>query len=388
MKQITYLLAFLLCFLFTACDDDKENVIDFEVPELTADNSITFTFTPTGPRYLSFNIGGSMIAVDWGDGSDNGYRVPNNGECIHRYKTGGSYQVKVWSEHLTFFNLTGLTEEISDLQIGSCPVLTELIINSITDVEEFKIDRCPRLKNLNIGNWDKLSSLDLSKCTTLEDLSCYTHPLLTSLDLSENKKLTDLYLHYVPISEIDLSNNTALIRVDINNSDITTLSLVNNKELGSVCCAYNKLKEIKVPNENKIYELVCMNNEFEFLNLIPFSKLQRLVCNANKLTILDLYPCPGLIDVRCTNNKLTQIDIPEKSILKMLLCSSNELSAQELDRIFTALPEATFKYPGSRLSPPPVYNVIQYNFNPGEKDCKADIITQKGWKVTQETKQQ
>ena len=107
MKQILLFLLILFSFSVAGCDKEEEtNAIDFDVPELTDENSVSFTITTPGRRWLSLNIGGDKVAIDWGDGNDNGYRVPANEECIHQYGNAGTYQVRIWAENLTFLNLT------------------------------------------------------------------------------------------------------------------------------------------------------------------------------------------------------------------------------------------------------------------------------------------
>ncbi|NDV57203.1 leucine-rich repeat domain-containing protein [Bacteroides sp. 519] len=381
MKQV---FSFLFCISFCCIGCSKDDVNpDFEVPELTSLNSISFTVNTANERNLFIYAGGEYVAIDWGDGTENKYQIPHNEQCMHRYRASGTYNVKIWSEHLTFLNLSSLMQDITNLEVDNCPVLESLMLDGFSDIEHFKLEGCPRLTHLNLGNWENLTSLNISKCTALKQFYCYTHPKLTSLDLSAHKKLENLTLAFVGLEELDLTHNTELIDLSIQAVKITTLDVEKNKRLAYIYCYQTDLEELKIA-ENHLSVLMVANNKLKTLDLSLYPDLYELRCDGNELTSIDLTPCPYIHAFSGMHNQLTELKIPEKSRLEQVYISSNAFGAEALNAIFTALPNAQVKYPNSRALPPPRYSSIQYNFNPGAEGCKKEIITKKGWRITVE----
>ncbi|MCD7900567.1 MAG: hypothetical protein LUH22_12055 [Bacteroides sp.] len=368
---------------FVACDKNEEDRLNFPVPELTAENTISFTVTIPGHRYFSINsLAGDKVAIYWGDGTENGYRVLEPEPVSHEFKSAGTYHIQIWSENLTELELTAHSQSITDLEIGNCPKLTDLILMCFEE-ESFKLSGCPKLDNLTFRSWDNLISLDLTECNSIKRLYCSSLPKMTSLDVSKNTLLTDIDIEYTPIKELDLSRNIMLNTFQCVESDLTSLSLEKNNALTELYISDNtQLTSINVDAENNIKMVWCRNNKMESLDLKNFTVLRYLDCRESNLSSLDLSSCSELLSVNFQYNNIATITLPEKPKIRNFLCSFNQLNAETLNGIFTALPDAAIPYPGTRESlTEPSYSVIQYNGNPGEKECNVEIIKKKGWRV-------
>jgi hypothetical protein len=321
MKQtIPTFSAILLLLLLSCSGNEPDEQTNFKIPELTTDNTVQFTTNAPGKLFCEVYAGGTKVAIDWGDGTLDKLTIPYNEVCRHTYKKQGNYRVKIWSDHLTFLNVSAQGLPYTALSIGYCPELTNMMINGFDDVIHLALDNCPKLESLNIGNCQHLESLDISKCTNLKTLACYSHPKLNCLDISNNKQLEMLDISYMPVTSLDLS-----------------------------------------PNIN----------------------LQQLYCPMNKLTILDLSNNPALVEVVCEYNELTEIILQDNTGIEKFYCSSNQLQAGELNKIFTALPESKIKAATTKTSPSsPQPNTIQYSNNPGADECDNKIMINKGWLVS------
>ncbi len=386
MKKLLWGFAAFFVIFFVSCGDDNtlelKYEIDFPVPELTDDNTISFNITTSGRQAVELYMQGGNVAVYWGDGTENGYRAPGEATTGHMFNSAGTYHVQIWSDNLTFINLSFLLQHVTGFKMGKCPEMRDLILNSVSDVEHFKLEGCSKLETLNIGNWENLSSLDLSECTNLKELSCYTHPKMTSLDLSENTKLRTLMISGMNIDELDLSHNKSLLYLTSSYLNIKTLDVEALTELSSLKCFNNPYMEnIIFPEDNSINELMCRSTLMKNLDVSGLPYLANLDCALNLLTQLDLSACPRLQKLNCMGNRITNIDISNNKNLYMLYCGKNELSADALNKIFKSLPNAEVKYTGTRIPPSPRYSVVYYLENPGSAEADEKILTNKWWMV-------
>ena len=359
MKKLLFSLMLCLPVIFVACDNDDEP--DFFVPELTDSNTIQFTFeTGDSPYGYIEALIGEKVAVDWGDGTMNKYYASDGTHARHEYGSRGTFRIKVWSDELTLLNIMGLLHPLSNLSIGNCPKLEALIINSIGGNTSFKIgNNCPNLTDLNIGNWASLSSLDISECTNLRTLACYTNEGLKALDVSKNSKLETLRC----------SDNR-----------LETLVLGNNTNLKNLECGKNRLRTIDIEGSPNISDLYISDNEIATIDLSKLQQLSTFYGDDNSFSTLDISNNQNLSQLSCRENKITDItlDAEKNKALRYVRIADNELEANTLDKIFTALPVSSI-VKTSISEPQP--NAIQYYGNPGEGNCKENIITDKGWKV-------
>ncbi|NDV60527.1 hypothetical protein D0T85_20765 [Bacteroides sp. 519] len=360
---------------------DSEPVFDpadFDVPELTTENSIIVDVNLFVRQGFAFEAQGEKIAVDWGDGTLEKYYMLDEDSkgCHHVYAEEGVYQIKIWSDHITHLSISSQKDYISDIYFGYAPILTYLSLDNFVGFEHALIDNCPILEHLVLHSWSDLVSLDISKCRELKEFDCVTNKKLATLDLHYNDLLERICINEVGISELDISNNRALKNIEIKRTNITSLSLASNYFVEVLSIPRNKLTSLTIPHQNSIIELSCYENEFETLpTLTNLGRLQKLVCNNNKLTELDLSNCIDLIHFNCITNELTELDISKNTMIEQLYFGYNLMEKEAIDKIFSDVPESI-----NSSSP----NQFHYKDNPGAKEAKLDIILFKGWKIVEQ----
>ena len=357
MKKLLVTLILCLPLVFTACNNDDEP--DFDVPQLTDDNTIQFTLKIDDKFSFYFDaLLGEKTAIDWGDGKMEKMYATDTDAKGHKFKSAGTYRIKVWSEHLTLFSISGLFHSINDLHIGNCPKLEIFTAGGLVRSTSFKVGKnCPNLKDLNIGNWADLESFDVSECTNLETLSCYTHPKLKTLDVSANKKLFVLRCTY---------------------NGLTRLVIGDKNIMSTIDCSRNNLTELEF-GDLSLGELVVDNNKLTSLDLSKMENLSTLICDSNRIATLDISANKRLGLLSCSNNLLTSFNGSNKQYLTRLNSAKNQMEAQALNDIFTALPNS----PTKKLYVPsqPQKSTIMIYENPGTTTCNTSIITDKDWMI-------
>lgn len=362
MKKLLYFFCLSLPLIFSACgsDDDEPG---FDVPELTDNNTIRFTVDLD--KILNLNIEailGEKIAVDWGDGAFNRYYANDPTQRIgHRYKSTGKYQVKIWSDKVTLFNISSLFYNTTDFQLGNCPELESLFVNSIRGMEHLKIgENCPKLVTLNVGSCPVLESLDVSKCKNIEFIQCYNNQALKTLDVSKNDKLR---------------------RLDCGGNQLE--DLIGNKNLYQLNCSGNKLANFEVGEMKELTELTISENGISSIDLSELSNLSTFICDKNNLSTLDISNNSRLTHLLCNENQLTELvmDTEKGKYLRSVQIAYNELSKDKLYQVFDALPQTT----SPKTSPVDHGNRrgISFNGNPGvdEAGFSSSVIENKGWTV-------
>lgn len=342
MKQILFLFFVLPCLALAGCnDDDEESPLNFEVPELTPANTISFDFISTDSEYAVCDVAGSQVAIVWGDGSKNGYKTNTDGqvdyndlsnsvEPSHKFAKAGTYHIQIWADNLTYFRIPVdiyQRNEIKNLQIGKCPMLAQLELYGLRGVNELTPDDCPQLKTIVLSGNEDLTSLDLNRCTALENLQCSQLPKLASIDLTANKKL----------KYIDLKETPQAI--------------------------------IKVADDNRISYVGLIKNGLASIDLTRFPFLTVLNCSYNSLTGIDASSSPFLEELYVENNNLTSIKLPANTRVDKLFCNNNKLDAESLNQLFDSLLPAN----GT--------NLINFVNNPGAGSCDVSVMKGKGWVI-------
>jgi hypothetical protein len=323
MKQAILTFSALLLLLLLSCTGNEadEHRAKFDVPELTADNTVQFTTNAPGRLFCEVYTSGTSVAIDWGDGTLDKLTLPTEDVCRHTYQKQGDYRVKIWSDHLTFLYVSAQGLPYTALSIGYCPELTNMMIHGFAGITQLAPGNCPKLESLTVGNCPKLESLDISN----------------------NRQLKTLNISYMPLSSLDLSANI---------------------NLQSLICENISTKELTA------------------LDISGLPNLEKLYCRGNKLTTLDISHNPALIEVDCEQNELTEIILQDNTGIEKFYCSSNQLQAGELNKLFAALPESKVKVTTKTSPPSPQPNTIQYYNNPGAEECNNEIMTGKGWLIS------
>ena len=110
-------------------------------------------------------------------------------------------------------------------------------------------------------NESRLTSLDVSNCTALGYLDCSSNDL-TSLDVSKNIALTDLDCGYNQLTSLDVSKNTALDYLDCGGNQLTSLDVTKNTALTELDCFINQLTSLDVSGCTALTRLYCYDNQF------------------------------------------------------------------------------------------------------------------------------
>lgn len=123
--------------------------------------------------------------------------------------------------------------DITGLDVRSCPVLTELKCNYnlITDL---KVSGCTALQTLYCQD-NRLTVLDVDENEQLLELYCYSNQL-SELNVGDNKQLTDLLCYSNQLTALNLENNTALKKLDCSENNLTSLDLSKNLQLNYLAC--------------------------------------------------------------------------------------------------------------------------------------------------------
>lgn len=361
-KLLFSLLGICLILVTTACSEDTSVLGDeFEIPELTDENTVQFTVDLTSGtrKQLEIFALGERIAIDWGDGRLQKIEDLKSlsGGIRYRYGNSKTYRVRIWAEELSFLNISGILIPLRDLQLGYLPNMSDLSINSFVGTTALDLSSsCPNLKTMNIGNNTDLEQVDISRCSQLETILLYTQPKLTALKFGSHPKLVNLHC---------------------SGTSLNTLSIKGLTEVRALDCSNNpNLSTLEVDDAQEISTLLCSNCAFEDMSwLNHLTYLIELSCNGNRLTELDLSKHTSLRHLSCSNNQLTRLTLPEARAMRQFDCHSNQLGADMLNKLFENLPDVTVLVP-----PVPVFRVSYYN-NPGEDDCDKKIAEQRGWTI-------
>jgi hypothetical protein len=321
-------------------------------------NDIFLTVKPASSGSLRIYTAAQHLVVNWGDGSGN-EEYDNCTEISHTYADAGStYNVKIMlTQGLTSFgdvlynnDMTSnyvyprMTGEAHLASFNNCPDLTMLALTS-KKLTGLDLKECPALLYLNC-NTNQVTTLDLSKVTTLQYIF-FTSNKLTTVNLNGLSALKILDLSYNSLTSLNVDDCTLLESLNFGNNKITALNL-------NASC------------KTTLTYLDCTYNELTSLNVSGFSVLDDLECRNNKLKLLDVTGCTALRIIYCLFNELETVNLANCPSLYRFRAISNNLSATELNRIFTDLHTTTS-------------GVIWMDSNPGKDGCDTSIATSKGW---------
>lgn len=410
-KIVSFLLLTLFISSFSACDKEnnwEERETGFEVPELTASNTIQFTVNAGDKASVEIFLHGGKIAVDWGDGEVTKDIYPENAptlrsQFIHTYKIPGDYRVKIWADEVTFINLSSLLRSYEQLHVGNCPVLESAIFNSFSKDKTLNLNGCKKLESLNLGNWQALESVALDECEYLKEALIYTNPKLTALDCSKNSCLTTFHCQDTGIEELQLPksvvdvhcfrNNLQSVNLKNykqlrffncnNNEALATLNLSGCDELQALAFANTEVKLFDFSEFPELVSIDCSNTRLSTVNISENRNLQALSCTNLGLTSLGITHLPHLMNLDCSNNELTTLDVSQNTYFRNLYINGNQLEKEELEAIFQNLPVFDGVI-GRATAPAPRPAAIKIFNNPGTAECNTKLITDKGWVIKTE----
>lgn len=364
MKQKQFLYSLIsVCLLlgWTSCSVEDKSVFgdDFEIPELTDENTIQFTANPDDWKEIGFIACGGRIAIEWGDGRLQKIANPSEDEpIVYKYGNLKTYQVRIWAEEIDYCRIEREANQIRNLRLGYLPNMKEVTFSGILNTARIDLSAsCPNAEVVTIDGCPDLEEVDISGCRKLKHIQIFTLPVLRSLQLEGHPELEGIWC-----TEID---------------KLQSLSLKGLPKLNYLFCPDNpQLSQLEFDDEAAVSSLRIYNCAFQsadFLSKLPF--LKELSCSSNQLTRLDLSSQSLLYTLSCSDNpRLTDLLIPEDNNLQVIECHYCNLDANALNAVFsrlTKIPAEDPKY--EKLF------YISYYKNRGEKDCNKDLL--KGWHI-------
>lgn len=366
MKLNDMLLTMIGICLFVgliSCAEDRKNFGDeFEIPELTDDNTIQFTVDATGDwKQIQIIASGGRMAVEWGDGRLQKIVDPGSDPITYKYGNSGIYQVRIWAEEIDSCNVEELLMPVSNLRLGYLPKMRTLLFNSFMNTSEIDFNySCPNIEIISIGNFPDLESVNIDRCSKLRAIQFYTLPKMNSLKLKEHPDLEGVWC--------------------TGNDRLQSLSLKGLPSINYVFCYDNpQLSTLEFGGKTTLSTLRisgCAFGSLDFLSQLPL--LTELDCSSNLLTKLDLSEQSLLYTLNCSDNKhLASVLIPENNQLRGLECYSCNLNEKALNTLFCNLFEVAADNPGYGKN-----FFISYYRNPGEEKCDRGIL--KGWRIVKD----
>lgn len=363
-KLLVVLIGICLLLGWTSCSKEDMSVFgdDFEIPELTDDNTIQFTVDATGDwKQCEVVVGGGKVAIEWGDGRLQ--KVANTGDEPIAYKYGNSksYRVRIWAEDIDFCNIGSPLLKVSNLRIGHFPKMKTLLINGFMDTQVIDLSSsCPNIETINVGSCSDLELLDMSQCSKLENIQVYTLPKLISLKLGKHPELNTVWCQGI--------------------DRLQSLSLKGLPALNHVLCNNNpQLSVLEFDNGTPVMTLrlsSCAFRSLDFLDQLP--SLTELSCSSNQLTELDLTRQTLLSLLDCSGNEqLTSLLLPGKNELRGVECQYCYLDETVLNAAFSKLVEIPVDHPAYEK-----VCYIAFYKNPGERNCDKGIL--KGWLISKD----
>ncbi|MDR1552204.1 MAG: Ig-like domain-containing protein [Prevotellaceae bacterium] len=324
-------------------------------------NDIFLTVKPAGSGLVRIYTLAQHLVVNWGDGSSN-EEYNSCTEISHTYAdVSSTYSVKIMlTQGLTTFGDVLYNNNMTSDYVS--PRMTgEIHFASFND--------CPDLNVLAITN-NKLTGLELKECPALLYLNCTTNKV-TTLDVGNVTTLQYIFFNSNTLSAINMSGLSALKTLKLYSNSLTSLNVNDCTSLKYLDCGYNKITSLTLNSACKttLTDLDCSYNELTSLDVSGFTALAYFTCRNNKLKTLDIRDCTGLAGTTyCLYNQLETVHVLG-AIFEKLRLIDNQLTATELNRIFTDLHDRTGMGAG----------VLWIGSNPGTNDCDRSIATSKNY---------
>ncbi len=349
MRRFFVLVAGMFGALFmVACEDQElfERNGNFDVPELTSENSIVITLHAESGREIDrLHLQGGKIAVDWGDGSpmtkdihpeeavnDVGYsrRIEFN----HTYTTGGEYTIRIWSQELTGFDLSGYVpgkeaNKFDDISFGYCPKLTNISLSDVTGTETLDLNGCTSLQRLGVSECNIIRSIELESCPLEGYVSISRNPMLSSLDLAGKTRLDAILCDDNALEELFVPAGITYLRCSENL--LGALDLEGMPNLQSLYCGGNpELSTIILDGCDKLQALDFSNTAVEEFDFGAHPLLEAIYCGGSQISGVDVSGNTSLTRLDCSGLGLSALDITNNPDLTYLNVSDNALTALDV----------------------------------------------------------
>lgn len=264
--------------------------------------------------------------------------------------------------------------------------LTELRLQSLTNLEELQADN------------NQLTALDISHNVKLTDLDLDFNQL-TGLDLQHSPEITWLYLEGNKLTEIDLATLTSLRNLNLGANALTAIDIshntnlieliLNGNQIGQIdlspCSSLSRLhvsncglSSLDVTSQKRLTTLEADKNLLETIDLTVNERLKNLYLSDNKLQTIDLSKNGKLTKLYLDGNQFAQLDLSALSKLTILSIHHNPLEAEQLNAIYTALPDLSAIAVDPDIKD---HKKLLVYATPGAATAQHTIATEKGWLV-------
>ena len=117
-----------------------------------------------------------------------------------------------------------------------------------------------------------------------------------------------------------------------------TITIQCERGIEGFSCSGDQVISLDVANCAELLNLWCDSNMLTSLDVTKNVALIFLDCSENPLGLLDVTKNAELIQLLCDENQLTSLDISNNSMLGYLSCLDNQFTAEEMNKIYEALP--------------------------------------------------
>ena len=258
---------------------------------------------------MSFALGaeeeGTVVTVDWGDGTLQTYTIGENWKRIDGNSVGTTVTITGAVIAANFESYPGMgvwDNQLTGIDISHNNDLVWLS-TYMNPIQSLTVSNCPNLFYLDCY-YCELSELNVSDNPLLINLICYGNEI-SKLDLTKNTQLEELNAKNNKLAELNLSNNLGLTILDVQNNLLENIDVTSMNGLEKLYASGNKFSNIDITHNTKLWDLAVSNNDLTNLDVSKNTLITKLLCENNKLAVLDLSNQPDLCYLNCGGNGMT-----------------------------------------------------------------------------------
>lgn len=117
-----------------------------------------------------------------------------------------------------------------------------------------------------------------------------------------------------------------------------TITIRCDRGIAEFYCLRTKVTSLNVSNCAELNVLSCGENMLTSLDVSKNTALTSFRCDDNSLTSLDVSKNTVLEYLDCSDNQLTSLNVSKNTALTELDCSDNQFTAEEMNKLYEALP--------------------------------------------------
>ena len=149
---------------------------------------------------------------------------------------------------------------------------------------------------------------------------------------------TDVIIDWGDNTETKILRTNQMQRVDKKYNSNGSHIIIVKGEVTELFVDSSDLTALDVSKCTALTILSCYDNQLISLDVSKNTALTILQCFDNQLTSLDVSKNTKLTRLLCTYNQLTSLDVSKNTALTYLGCAGNPFTAEEMNKIYRALP--------------------------------------------------